>query len=116
MPSIPRPPTARPSSTRLSFSGWLDSLHLCAEARFVVQQANTALYNAELTDLSMLFIAQQAAAMAGIPASSSETMRVAGGNARLPQAIAAELGAALVLDAPVTAVRAPATWCTRDRA
>ena len=88
----------------LSFSGWLDALQLCAEARFVVQQTNTALYNAELTDLSMLFIAQQVAATAGITAAASETMRVAGGNSRLPQAIAADLGGALVLDAPVTAV------------
>jgi monoamine oxidase len=90
----------------LSFSDWLDSLRLRAEARFVVQQTNTALYNAELTDLSMLFIAQQVAAMAGVPASASETMRVAGGNSRLPQAIAAELGTErVVVDAPVTAVR-----------
>ena len=69
------------------------------------EQANTSLYNAELSDLSMLFILQQVAATAGIPASASETMRVAGGNATLPQAIAAELGAAMVADAPVTAVR-----------
>jgi monoamine oxidase len=96
----------------VSFSGWLDSLRLCAEARFVVQQANTALYNAELTDLSMLFIAQQVAAMAGVPASMSETMRVAGGNSRLPRAIAAELGDALVLDAPVTSVRRAADVVT----
>jgi len=37
--------------------------------------------------------------------SQSETMRVAGGNATLPNAMAAELGSALILDAPVTAVR-----------
>ena len=59
----------------------------------------------------MLFIVQQVAAMAGIPASASETMRVAGGNSSLPQAIAAEFGAAVVLDAPVTAVSRAGTSC-----
>jgi len=88
-----------------SFAAWLDTLHLAAEARFVADHANTSLYNAELTDLSMLFVAQQVAATAGIPDSASETMRVAGGNATLPKAIGAELGNALIVDAPVTAVR-----------
>jgi monoamine oxidase len=90
---------------RQSFAEWIDSLVLVPEARFVVEQANTSLYNAELRDLSLLFVLQQVAATAGIPAAASETMRVAGGNASLPHAIAAELGPAVVLDAPVTAVR-----------
>lgn len=90
---------------RTSFAAWLDSLRLAPEARFVVEQENVSLYNAELADVSMLFVAQQTAATAGMVDSQSETMRVAGGNALLPRAMAAELGAALVLDAPVTAVR-----------
>jgi len=89
----------------LSFAAWVDALELLPEARFVVEQANTSLYNAELRDLSLLFIAQQVAATAGLPASGSETMRVAGGNASLPRAIAATLGQAVVLGAPVTEVR-----------
>ena len=40
-----------------------------------------------------------------MPDGQSETMRVAGGNATLPNAMAAELGREVVLDAPVTAVR-----------
>jgi len=88
-----------------SFAAWIDALELLPEARFVVEQANTSLYNAELRDLSLLFIVQQVAATAGIPDAESETMRVAGGNASLPKAIAAELGPAVILDAPVTAVR-----------
>ena len=88
-----------------SFAAWVDAMKLAPEARFVVEQANTSLYNAELSDLSLLFILQQVAAAAEIPASASETMRVAGGNATLPTAIAAELGAAMITDAPVTAVR-----------
>src|SRR5439155_16889006 len=66
--------------------------------------ANTSLFTSELADLSMLFVAQQSAATAGIPSSASETRRVAGGNASLPYAIAAALGRAVVRDAPVTAV------------
>jgi monoamine oxidase len=53
----------------------------------------------------MLFIVQQVAATAGIPAAASETMRVEGGNASLPAAIAADLGAAVITNAPVTQVR-----------
>jgi monoamine oxidase len=89
----------------LSMASWLDGLHLVREARFVVDQANTSLYNSELTDLSMLFVVQQTAASAGARADQSETMRIANGNASLPRAIAAELGAALLVDAPVTSVR-----------
>ena len=89
----------------LSFAAWLDALDLVPEARFVAVQAHTSLYNSELAALSMLFVAQQTAAAAGVPSEQSETMRIAGGNASLPRAIAAELGPALVLDAPVTGVR-----------
>ncbi len=89
----------------LSMSSWLDGLHLVREARFVIEQANTSLYNSELTELSMLFVVQQMAASAGARADQSETMRIANGNASLPRAIAAELGSALIVDAPATAVR-----------
>ncbi len=89
----------------LSVAAWLDSLHLCAEADFVVREAHTSLYNSELSDLSMLFVAQQDAATAGIPLEASETRRVAGGNVTLPDAIATEIGAAVVRSAPVTEVR-----------
>jgi monoamine oxidase len=103
---------------RTSFATWLNRLELVPEARFVVEHAHRSLYNSELEDLSMLFIAQQMAVTAGIPAAQSETMRIAGGNATLPRALAAALGAAVVLDAPVTAVRREAdvvTVVARDR-
>ena len=90
---------------RMSFATWLDSLHLVPEARFVAEQANVSLYNAELADLSMLFVLQQTAVTAGMLDRQSETMRVAGGNAALPQAIATALGSAVILDAPATSVR-----------
>jgi len=88
----------------MSFATWLDSLHLVPEARFVAEQANVSIYNAELSDLSMLFVAQQTAVTAGMLDSQSETMRVTGGNASLPGAMAAQLAAAVILDSPVSAV------------
>src|SRR6478752_5551309 len=90
---------------QLSFSAWLDSLRLAPEARFIAEQANTSLYNTQLTDLSMLFVLQQTAVSAGTLDSQSETMRISGGNASLPRAIAAELDTSLIVDAPVTSVR-----------
>jgi monoamine oxidase len=96
------------SLDRTSFAAWLDSLRLGPEADFVVRQANTSLYNSELADLSLLFVAQQAAATAGLPLDGSETRRVAAGNVTLPDAIAFELGAAVVRGAPVTEVRTAA--------
>jgi monoamine oxidase len=89
----------------LAVSAWLDTLGLLPEARFIAEQANTSLYNSQLTDLSMLFVLQQIAVSAGTLDSQSETMRIAGGNVSLPRAIATELGPALVVDAPVTAIR-----------
>jgi monoamine oxidase len=90
---------------RMSFAAWLDSLKLVPEARFVAEQENVSSYNAELSDISMLFVAQQTAVTAGMSDSQVETMRITGGNATLPKAMAAALGAALIIDSPVTAVR-----------
>jgi monoamine oxidase len=77
---------------------------LVPEAEFLVRVQNRAEYNAEADELSMLFVAQQTAVLAGVPDSASETMRIAGGNSRLPQAMAAALGARVRLNAPVTRV------------
>ena len=52
----------------------------------------------------MLFVAQQTAVLAGVPDSASETMRISGGNSRLPEAMAAALGDRVRLNAPVTRV------------
>ena len=55
-------------------------------------------------ELSMLFVAQQTAVLAGVPDSASETMRISGGNSRLPEAMAAALGDRVRLNAPVTRI------------
>ena len=57
---------ARPIVVR----GWLDSLNLVPEARFIAEQAHVSLYNSELRDLSMLLVTQQTAATASIPAAA----------------------------------------------
>ena len=95
-----------------SFASWFDGLGIVPEARFVAEQENIASYNAELRDISMLFVAQQTAATSGVPDSAAETHRVAGGNTTLPKAMAAELGSALVTHAPVTLVERQANVIT----
>ena len=75
-----------------------------------MEQANISEYAAELADISMLFVAQQTAVVAGVPDDAVETMRVAGGNSTLPTAMAHELGPAVILRAPVTEI----AW-QRDR-
>ncbi len=87
-----------------SFADFLDGLGLVPEARFLTDQANAALYAAELRDLSLLFVLQQTAETAAEPDSAVETMRIAGGNSSLPRAMAAALGARVVTSAPVTAI------------
>ena len=88
----------------MSLADFVDSLDLRSEARFLVDTDNRGEFNAEATDISMLFVAQQAAAGEDIEDSGVEAMRVHGGNDQLPKAMAAALGHRLVLRAPVTKV------------
>ena len=87
-----------------SLAGFVDSLHLVPEARFLVEQANISEYASELSDISMLFVAQQTAAVASVPDSAVETKRIAGGNSTLPEAMARALGPAVHLSTPVSAI------------
>jgi monoamine oxidase len=77
---------------------------LVPEAEFLVRLQNRAEYNTEPAGLSMLFVAQQTAVLAGVPDTASETMRITGGNSRLPEAMAAALGDRIRLGTPVTRV------------
>jgi monoamine oxidase len=76
---------------------------LVPEAEFLVRLQNRAEYNAELRDISLLFVAQQEAASSSslLGLTEAETMRVAGGNSLLPEAMARELGHRVRLDSPV---------------
>ena len=98
-----------------SFADFLDGLHLVPEARFIVEQANTAIYATETLNISLLFAAQQAAETAGVPDTAVETMRVSGGNDRLPRAMAASLGRAVVTNARGDLDPASIRRCDRDR-
>ena len=89
---------------RQSLAEFIRAQRLVPEAEFLVRLQNRAEYNAEAGQLSMLFVAQQTAVLAGVPDSASETMRISGGNSRLPEAMAAALGDRVRLNAPVTHV------------
>jgi monoamine oxidase len=89
---------------RQTLNDFIRSLHLVPEAEFLVRLQNRASYNAEARDLSMLFVAQQTAVVAGVPDTASETMRISGGNRRLVEAMAAALGSQVRLGSPVTRV------------
>ena len=71
---------------RQTLDDFIRAQRLVPEAEFLVRLQNRAEYNAEPSELSMLFVAQQTAVVAPVPASASETMRIAGGNSRLPLA------------------------------
>ena len=100
---------------RASLADFLDDLHLVPEARFLVEAAETGEYAADPRDVSLLFHAQQAAAVAGVPDSAVETMRISGGNSRLPEAMAAALGDALVTGRPRPDRRPRPTTSSRCR-
>jgi len=95
-----------------SLADFVDSLDLIPEARFLVDADNRGEFNAEADEISLLFIAQQWAVGEDISDEGIEAMRVAGGNDRLPQEMADELGEAVVLKAPVTRVRHTETGVT----
>ena len=87
-----------------SLADFVDGLDLVPEARFLVDADNRGGFNAEAEDVSLLFVAQQWAVGEEIGDEGEEAMRISGGNDRLPQAMADELGDAVVLRAPVTKV------------
>ena len=77
---------------RQTLDGFIRRLRLVPEAEFLVRLQNRASYNAEASELSMLFVAQQTAVVADVPDSAAETMRISGGNSRLVEAMAAVAG------------------------
>lgn len=103
----PEAPDRSPRAEELdarSVQDLLDELHLGPEAAFLVTSDNRSYAAAELADISLLFWAQQWQVVADVPYSAEETMRVAGGNSRLPEALAVTLGDALRLGRAVEAV------------
>lgn len=74
------------------------------EARFLIEADTRSYYNAEPADISLLFLAQQWAVVADVPYGAEETMRIAGGNSQLPEAMAAAFGGAVGFGQPVGSV------------
>jgi monoamine oxidase len=89
---------------QLSLDTFIRRQHLVPEADFLVRLEHRAGFNAEPSEVSMLFVAQQAAVVADIGDAGAETMRIAGGNSRLVEAMAADLGDRVLLGAAVTRV------------
>jgi monoamine oxidase len=86
---------------------FLRAQHLVPEAEFLMRVQNRGEYNAELRDISLLFVAQQGAAAPDgglLSFFSAETRRISGGNDRLPRAMAAALGHRVRLRSPVTRI------------
>jgi monoamine oxidase len=88
----------------MSVQQFLDALHLVPAADFLVGADQGSYAAAEPRDISMLFWAQQWQIVADVPYGAEETMRIAGGNSQLPEAMAAELGDRLRLGAPVRSI------------
>jgi monoamine oxidase len=87
-----------------SVEDFVAAQRLAPEAEFLVRADYRGNYNAELSDVSLLFVAQQTVATANVDDSAVETMRIQGGNSLLPEAMARDLGPRVVLGAPVDRV------------
>ena len=88
---------------------------LDAGAELLVQSDYRGNYNAQLDQVSLLFVLQQSVVDEALPESGVETMRIAAGNSALPEAMAGDLGHAVRLDSPVTRIEQHA-WGVRVEA
>jgi monoamine oxidase len=88
---------------------------LDANAEVLVQSDYRGNYNAQLDQVSLLFVLQQSVVDEALPESGVETMRIAAGNSALPEAMARDLGPAVRLSAPVTRIEQH-SWGVRVQA
>jgi monoamine oxidase len=88
---------------------------LDANAELLVQSDYRGNYNAQLDQVSLLFVLQQSVVDEALPESGVEAMRIAAGNSTLPEAMARDLGSVVRLDSPVTRIEQHA-WGVRVRA
>jgi monoamine oxidase len=103
----PADPTAGAESKRLdakSVADLIDELGLDGDARFMLTAAIRDDYAAEPDDLSLLYVVQQTALSDDQPEDGTEAFRISGGNDQLPKALAEQLGDAVRLSAPVSAI------------
>jgi monoamine oxidase len=88
---------------------------LDAGAELLVQSDYRGNYNAQLDQVSLLFVLQQSVVDEALPESGVESMRIAAGNSALPEAMARDLGTAVRLHSPVTKIEQH-PWGVRVRA
>ncbi len=74
---------------------------LDADAQLLVQSDYRGNYNAQLSQVSLLFVLQQSVIDQALPESGVETMRIAAGNSALPEAMARDLGTSVRLNSAV---------------
>jgi monoamine oxidase len=89
---------------RQSLQDFAATQPLDANAELLVQSDYRGNYNAQLDQVSLLFVLQQSVVDEALPESGVETMRIAAGNSTLPEAMARDLGSAVRLDSPVTKI------------
>jgi monoamine oxidase len=87
-----------------TLQSYADTQTLDPGAALLVQSDYRGNFNAQLNQVSLLFALQQAVADASLPEWGVERFRIAAGNSALPEAMAADLGSAVRLGAPVTRV------------
>jgi monoamine oxidase len=89
---------------RQSLQDFARTQTLDAGAELLVQSDYRGNYNAQLDQVSLLFVLQQSVVDTALPEAGVETMRIAAGNSALPEAMTRDLGSAVRLDAPVTRI------------
>jgi monoamine oxidase len=100
---------------RQSLQDFAATQSLSAGAELLVESDYRGNYNAELDQVSLLFVLQQSVVDAALPEAGVETMRIAAGNSALPEAMARDLGSAVRLSSPVATVEQH-SWGVRVKA
>jgi monoamine oxidase len=95
-----------------SLQDFADTQTLDTGAELLVQSDYRGNFNAQLNQVSLLFVLQQAVVDAALPESGVEAMRIAAGNSALPEAMARDLGTAVRIGSPVTKIEQHA-WGVR---
>jgi monoamine oxidase len=100
---------------RQSLQDFAGSQVLDPGGELLVQSDYRGNYNAQVDQVSLLFVLQQSVVDEALPESGVETMRIAAGNSALPEAMARDLGKAVRPASPVTKIEQH-SWGVRVQA
>jgi len=103
-PTRPESATMAETWDTQSLQDYANTQPLDPAAELLVQSDYRGNFNAQLHEVSLLFGLQQAVADASLTEAGVEHYRIAAGNSALPEAMAADLGPAVHLGAPVTRI------------